>query len=165
MQADGNADPTRKRLPFLERYTMTLPNLTSLKTQAKRLRAAVSDRGGARLSHSQALELVADQYGFRDWNTLSAAARQNGFRSFAVGDRVKGHYLGQPFEGEVLGYAKTGTPDVYRVTVQFDQPVDVVTFDSFSSYRSRVTCTIRESGVALNRTSNGQPYLVLEAAA
>jgi len=41
------------------------------KGMAKRLRADLADRGLA-VSHSEALELVAHQYGVRDWNTLAA---------------------------------------------------------------------------------------------
>jgi hypothetical protein len=144
---------------------MTLPTLSDLKSQAKRLRLAMSKTGGAEISHSKSLELIAKQYGYRDWNTLHAAAQSNGFRLFAVGDRVNGQYLGQTFEGEILGFSKTGPSGTYRVTIQFDAPVDVVTFDSFSSYRSRVTCTIRENGVAVNRTSDGRPHLIMDFAA
>ncbi len=144
---------------------MTLPTITDLKAQAKRLRQAISKTNGSDVSHSKSLELVAKQFGFRDWNTLHAAAQGNGFRAYTVGDRVNGHYLGQAFEGEVLGFAKTGSEGTYRVTIQFDTPVDVVTFDSFSAYRSRVTCTIRENGVAITRTSDGRPHLVMDFAA
>ncbi|XYK82190.1 MAG: glyoxalase superfamily protein [Labrenzia sp.] len=144
---------------------MTLPNLTDLKSQAKRLRLAISNSDSADVSHSKSLELVAKQYGYRDWNTLHAATKSNGFRPFTVGDRVNGTYLGQSFEGEILGFAKTSQSGTYRVTIQFDAPVDVVTFDSFSAYRSRVTCTIRENGVAINRTSDGRPHLVMDLAA
>ena len=144
---------------------MTLPNLTDLKSQAKRLRLAISKTDSADISHSKSLELVAKQYGYRDWNTLHAAAQSNGFRPFTVGDRVNGTYLGQAFEGEILGFSKTARSGTYKVTIQFDAPVDVVTFDSFSSYRRRVTCTIRENGVAINRTSDGRPHLVMDLAA
>ena len=45
---------------------MTDPN-----SMARRLRADLADRE-VTLSHSEALELVAHQYGVRDWNTLAA---------------------------------------------------------------------------------------------
>ncbi|QDG79016.1 glyoxalase superfamily protein [Labrenzia sp. PHM005] len=144
---------------------MTLPTLTDLKAQAKRLRLAITKSSDTAVSHSKSLELIAKQYGYRDWNTLHAAAQNNGFRPFTVGDRVNGQYLGQAFEGEILGFSKTGKSGTYQVTIQFDAPVDVVTFDSFSSYRRRVTCTIRENGVAINRTSDGRPHLIMDYAA
>lgn len=43
----------------------------SPKQMARRLRDDLADRG-VPLSHSEALELVAHQYGARDWNTLAA---------------------------------------------------------------------------------------------
>ena len=47
---------------------------TDHKQQAKRLRTSLAERG-VEVTHSEALELVAHQYGARDWNTLAAAAR------------------------------------------------------------------------------------------
>jgi catechol 2,3-dioxygenase-like lactoylglutathione lyase family enzyme len=44
---------------------------TDHKNQAKRLRTSLAERGVA-ITHSEALELVAHQYGARDWNTLAA---------------------------------------------------------------------------------------------
>ena len=44
---------------------------TDHKNQAKRLRTSLADRG-VEITHSEALELVAHQYGARDWNTLAA---------------------------------------------------------------------------------------------
>ena len=49
-----------------------------------------------------------------------------------------------------------------RVTIRFDEPVDVVTFDSFSSFRQRVSCTLNEDFTTTERTSNGQPNMRLE---
>ncbi|WP_421981732.1 glyoxalase superfamily protein [Roseibium sp.] len=141
---------------------MTLPSVTELKSQAKRLRKALTANGQT-LSHSQALELVSAQHGFRDWNTACAtASRPNDF-PFPVGSRVSGTYMQQPFRGEVQALSKTGPRDQYRVTVQFDEPVDVVTFDSFSAFRSRVTCLVQPDGVAVKKTSNGEPYMRLSA--
>jgi catechol 2,3-dioxygenase-like lactoylglutathione lyase family enzyme len=45
---------------------------TDPKQQAKRLRTSLAERG-TEVTHSEALELVAHQYGARDWNTLAAA--------------------------------------------------------------------------------------------
>ena len=47
---------------------------TDHKQQAKRLRTSLAERG-VEVTHSEALELVAHQYGARDWNTLAAQPR------------------------------------------------------------------------------------------
>ena len=140
-----------------------LPSLDALKDQAKRLRARFADEGET-ISHSRALELVAAQYGYRDWNTLHAAAgNRPPFNPWMLGSRVRGHYLGQPFDAEVLGVqALTGQPGRYRMVLHFDEPVDVVTFDSFSAFRQRVNCTVDETGRTMAKTSNGRPHLELE---
>ncbi|MES0880051.1 glyoxalase superfamily protein [Roseibium sp. SCP14] len=143
---------------------MTLANIAELKIQAKRLRTALAENGQS-LSHAQALELVSKQHGFRDWNTACASARNSSARPFAVGDRVSGTYMRQAFAGEIRGLSKVGQHDHIRVDVQFDQPVDVVTFDSFSSFRSRVSCIVDEDGIAVEKTSNGEPYLRMKVAA
>jgi len=142
---------------------MTLPSVAELKAQAKRLRTALADKG-QQLSHSQALELLSAQYGFKDWNTAHAVASRPNQMVFAVGDRVSGTYMKQPFDGEILSIARVGAAGQYRITLRFDQAVDVVTFDSFSAYRSRVTCLIGADGTAMKRTSDGEPYLRLKRA-
>eukprot|EP00903_Cladosiphon_okamuranus_P001131 g1129.t1 len=126
---------------------MTLPSVAQLKAQAKRLKAVLAEKGQT-LSHSQALELLSAQYGFKDWNTAHAVASRPNQMTLAIGDRVSGTYMKQPFEGEILALARIGPAGQYRVTLQFDEAVDVVTFDSFSAYRSRVTCLIDAEGIA-----------------
>ncbi|MGD9477299.1 glyoxalase superfamily protein [Shinella sp. G-2] len=140
-----------------------LPSLDALKDQAKRLRARFSDEGQP-LSHSRALELIAAQYGYRDWNTLHAAAgNRPAFNPWMLGSRVRGHYLGQLFDAQVLGVqALSSQPGRYRMTLHFDEPVDVVTFDSFSAFRQRIHCTVDETGRTAEKTSNGRPHLELE---
>ena len=140
-----------------------LPSLDALKDQAKLLRVRFAGDGQA-ISHSRALELIAAQYGFRDWNTLHAAlGNRPPFNPWMLGSRVRGHYLGQPFDAEVLGVqALTGQPGRYRMVLHFDEPVDVVTFDSFSAFRQRVNCTVDETGRTTEKTSNGRPHLELE---
>ena len=142
--------------------TPTLPSTEALKEQAKRLRASL-DASGHRIGHSEALETVARQHGFRDWNTLSAKARsQRTDPPVQLGERVSGHYLGQRFTGRVIGISSLAAADRYRVTIRFDDPVDVVTFDSFSSFRHRVQTVIDGTGTAPQRTSNGLPHLQLD---
>jgi hypothetical protein len=136
-----------------------LPCLDVLKDQAKRLRASLLARGRD-LSHFHALEAIAAQYGFRDWNTLHAAVgNRPPLDPYALGSRVKGHYLGQAFEARILGvHAIAGR---FRLTLDLDEPVDVVTFDSFSSFRKRVSCTVDETGRTAAKTSNGRPHVEL----
>ena len=102
----------------------SLPSLESLKDQAKRLRAGL-DADGMPIPHSKSLELLARQYGYKDWNTLHAAAgNRPPAAPVAPGDRVRGTYLGQRFEAEVIGVAQRSAPGLYRITLHFDEPVD-----------------------------------------
>jgi hypothetical protein len=140
-----------------------LPALDALKDQARRLRKRFVDDGQA-IGHARALELIAAQYGFRDWNTLHAkVGNRPPFNPWMLGARVRGHYLGQPFDAEVRGVqALSAEPGRYRLTLHFDEPVDVVTFESFSAFRQRVSCTVDETGRSRERTSDGRPHLELE---
>lgn len=138
--------------------------IAGFKTQAKALRAKLAGQG-TEISHSQALELVAHQHGARDWNTLRAlAARPGNARPLAVGDRVTGSYLGQAFTGYVHGLSHSAYSPHMRITLHFDEPVDVVKFDSFSSFRQRVTATIDETGESPQKTSDGVPQMIVVAA-
>lgn len=138
-----------------------LPPIETLKQQAKRLRAGL-DADGDFITHSESLELVAKQYGYRDWNTLHAAAGNRPPENpFQLGSRVKGRYLGQPFAGEIIA-VRTMPDDRLRVIVKFDAPVDVIKFESFSAYRSRVSAVISGDGVTVEKTSDGAPQLAME---
>ena len=139
-----------------------LPALDGLKDQAKRLRAAL-EREGQPVSHSRSLELVAAQHGFRDWNTLHAHIGNRGpFDPYRLGARVKGFYLGQPFEASVLGVEALGTDSGrYRLVLHFDEPVDVVRFESFSALRQRVSCRVDATGRTMEKTSDGRPQVEL----
>ena len=140
----------------------SLPSPAVLKQQARRLRAGLEENG-TQISHSRSLELLARQMGFKDWNTLHAAAgNRPPVSPVTLGERVQGTYLGQAFEGEVIGIQTVGAGDKYRLTLHFDEPVDVVTFDSFSSYRQRINCTVDRTGVTAERTSDGRPHLMLD---
>ena len=140
------------------------PGIEELKAQAKRLRQAMNDRGTT-LTHSAALELIARQHGARDWNTLAAlAAKPNTGpkTSLFVGAHIRGRYLNQPFTGEILALSAPPGGDLQRITIHFDEPVDVVTFESFSAFRRRVTAQIDADGISPRKTSNGLPHLVLD---
>lgn len=138
-----------------------IPNLDIIKDQAKRLRATLLESKGEAVSHSQSLEMIAHQYGFKDWNVLHAAI---GNRSpecpVVLGDHVTGRYLSQEFEAEVFGVVALG-PDRYQITLHFDEPVDVVIFKSFSNMRQRVTCKVDATGKTLEKTSDGRPQVQL----
>lgn len=155
-----------------------LPSIDEAKRQARRLRGELTPLG-ADLSHARALELVAHQHGYRDWNTFHAAMgngppaeepeseRPESERAVpaAVGERVRGTYLAQPFTGRVVAVSVLGREGAgaarYRVEIDFAEPVDVVTFDSFSSFRKRVTATLDRNGVSVSRTSDGEPHMRL----
>lgn len=143
--------------------TLPLPSLDALKQQAKRLRAGL-DEDGDFITHSESLELVAKQYGFRDWNTaVAAAGNRPPLSRFQLGSRIAGRYLGQPFKGEIIAIRTMGE-DCLRVVLQFDEPVDVVKFDSFSAFRHRVSAVISAEGASPEKTSDGAPQLQMDLA-
>lgn len=132
--------------------------LAALKSEAKTLRATAPE-----LTHAQALEQIAKRHGARDWNTLHARIARP--VRLTPGMRVAGHYLGHAFEGFVKAVELIGSGgDKLRVTLHFDDPVDVVQFQSFSSYRQRVTAVVGTDGRSVERTSDGTPHMVLETA-
>ncbi|WP_417483453.1 glyoxalase superfamily protein [Maricaulis sp.] len=138
----------------------TLPALEVLKAQAKRLRQSLTAEGNF-ISHSEALELLAHQHGYRDWNTLHAAAGNRPASPLALGAHITGLYLGQPFKGEIIALAQLNHGSHYRLTIDFDEPVDVVTFDSFSAFRKRVNCTVGADGKSPALTGDGKPQMVI----
>ena len=139
--------------------TQNLAPLSELKAQAKRLRARLCD-SGHEISHSKALELLAQQYGLRDWNTMVAKAGNK--LQLQVGDRVQGRYLGQAFTATIRGLSVLGEGQQRRITLHFDKAVDVVRFDSFSSFRQRVSGMIGRDGRSVQKTSDGVPQLIVE---
>ena len=80
-------------------------DVNTLKSQARNLRAALV-RAGTPVTHSQALELVAQTHGARDWNTAHATAEDAALWQF--GGPVRGRYLGQPFTGRVIAASERG---------------------------------------------------------
>lgn len=133
--------------------------LSTVKLAAKSLRAKF-DTDGTPITHSKALELIARQHGYRDWNALSAAAGKDGLGK-NIGDRVRGYYFGQPFEAEILSMKTVGRGWT-RLTLELDTPIDVVTFDSFSNFRKRVSGVVGSQGISREKTSDGCPHLKLE---
>ncbi len=139
--------------------TTSLPSRDALKAQAKRLRTDLAQRGQT-LSHAQALETIAHQWGARDWNTLSALAADV-HPGWAPGQRVSGRYLGHPFRGEVKA-ARQSANGYWSLTIRFDEAIDVVTSSLFSSFRRQVNTTVTPKGVSPQKTSDGQPHMVLD---
>lgn len=139
-----------------------LPSLPVLKDQARRLRVSL-EATGQPISHGRALELIAHQHGFRDWNTLHARlGNRPRLSPYTIGARVAGTYLGQRFSGEVISAGVfESDPTRIRLTLKFDEPVDVVTFDSFSSFRHRVNCVVDDTGRSREKTSDGRPHVEL----
>ncbi len=139
-----------------------LPSLETLKDQAKRLRNRLAQEDQT-ISHSRALELIAAQYGFRDWNTLHAkVGNRPPLNPWMLGARVSGTYLGHKFTAEVISVqAIQNRPGYYRLTMKFDEAIDVVTFESFSAFRRRINCTIDETGRSPSKTSDGRPHVEL----
>ena len=137
------------------------------KTHAKRLREALAADGIA-VPHGKALELVARMNGARDWNTLAAQAEPaNSGTSgapFSVGQRVEGTFNGTPAQGRVIGMAETIKPELWRVTVAFDPPVDVVTSKLFSSERRRIEMVIGADGRSRRLTGTETGVMALHAA-
>lgn len=139
-----------------------MPSVEDLKAQAKRLRTQLAVLNTP-VSHSQSLELLAQQMGMRDWNTLQAraAALFNRRPPWAVGDFVRGRYLDQPCAGRILSLSAIAGGR-YRMTLHLDEAVDVVTFDSFSSFRQRINATVDSHGVSVGKRSDGVAHLVLQ---
>lgn len=134
-------------------------NIDAVKGQAKALRTALLAKG-TDISHSQALELVARQHGAKDWNTLHARlALVNAPPELALSDRVRGLYLGQAFAGRVIGLSGPSTHR--KIEIRFDNPVDVVRFESFSNIRNQVRSVIDKRGRSYSRTSDGMPHLIV----
>jgi len=140
-------------------FSLDTPSATSLKSEARVLRQTRA-AAGTPLGHGAALEEVARRHGFRDWNTAVAALPERVATPVQVGQRVKGSYLGQPFVGLVIGLHLL--PPHVKVTVKFDQPVNVSKFDSMVITRQRVTATLDLRGVSLAQTSDGVPHMRLE---
>ncbi len=124
---------------------MTRELASDYKNHARRLRdALVAD--GISVSHTKALELVARQNGSRDWNTLAARPSTEAGAPFAVGQKVSGTFNGTPAQGRVIGLEETIKPDLWRVTVAFNPPVNASTSAHFVAERRRVQMVIGTDG-------------------
>lgn len=99
------------------------------------------------ISHGAALEILAKQHGFKDWNILSATTkRPSGKVPWPeLEDNIKGTYLGHAFTGKILKVQTTNMANNRRYTILFDKPIDVVTSKHFSNYRQRINCFLDQS--------------------
>ena len=141
----------------------TPQTMAEAKALARALRAERGEAGQP-ISHSAALEAVAEQSGARDWNTLSArliAAKPASMREAPVQlfERVTGDYLGQKFSGEIVSLSAAG--ELFRIAIKLEKPIDTVRFNSFSNLRRRLHATIRKDGRSPAKTSDGVPQLCL----
>lgn len=133
----------------------------ALKAQARRLRLALEGQGRP-VSHSAALELVAQSHGLADWNTAAAlSAPAQAERARSLGDRVSGRYLGQAFTGRIHALRRKG-PRHQEIEIQLDQPVNVSRSALFEALRRRIRSTIGPEGRSVTATSDGVPHLVLD---
>ena len=137
-----------------------LPSLAEAKTHAKRLRADLAEQG-SQISHAAALELVAHQNGFADWNGYHAAIGNRPPEGWAVGGRVQGRYLSQPFTATLIA-VEMQRSGWFRLVLDLDEAVDVVTFDSFSNFRKRIQAVVGPEGKTRERTSDGCAHLQLD---
>lgn len=142
--------------------TGDLPTIEQAKQAAKLLREALADQGEA-ISHAQALERVAQQHGFRDWNAFHAEMRDRPPPGWTAGGRVTGRYLSQPFTATVLR-ADQLRPGWFRLVLDLDEAVDVVRFESFSNLRKRIRVEVGPEGHSKERTSDGAPHVALDIA-
>jgi len=141
-------------------FSLDTPSAQTLKAEAKSLRDERA-RVGQSMTHSQALEQVAQNHGYRDWNTARAALPDRVAVPFQVGMRVKGFYLEQPFTGLLIGVQLAHKMQAFTVTIQFDEPVNVTPNFMFAALRHRVVSTIDINGVSLAPRGNGQPQMRL----
>ena len=131
------------------------------RVQAKARARQLKAESAAPISLATALEIVAKDMGFRDWNTASARLSNAAATSWQVGERVSGQYLKRAFSGRIHGVRELQAGSGYEVTIHFDEPVDVVDWDSFASHRQRVTAMVSPEGISWAKTSDGVPHLIV----
>ncbi|NNF94252.1 MAG: hypothetical protein HKM91_06635 [Altererythrobacter sp.] len=135
-----------------------LPNLANMKALARRYRS-IKQAQGHEVSHSRALELIARRYGFFDWNTAAAQARSlHAPNRFRAGQHVAGRYMGHEFQARVVASTRLSQEEVL-ISLEFWEPVDVVTSKHFSNSRKRVSAKIGIDGRSQECLSGGIPHL------
>lgn len=135
-------------------------SIVDAKQLAKRLRATLRVQG-TNINHSRALEIIAHDCGFKDWNTLSSSLSGNATTDTTVGKHVRGYYLSQPFTA-IITCAKSVQPGWQTLHLTLDAAVDVVTSRHFSNFRKRIFGTVGPAGHSREKTSNGRAQLEIE---
>ena len=138
-----------------------IPSRDVLKAQAKRLRADMKTNG-TEMTHAAALETVAHQWGMSDWNTLAAKADVSEIQ-WHPGQRATGRYLGHRFTG-IIKAARLASSGFWSLTVRFDEAIDVVESELFTSLRQQINTTVNADGKSPQKTSNGQPHMMITPA-
>ncbi len=127
---------------------MSSTTLTSdnLKLQARRMRDYFAEKN-IDISHSSALETLAKQHGFKDWNILSATLNRQSKKIPWPGleDKISGSYLGHAFTGKILKVQTARMENNRRYTILFDEPIDVVSSKHFSNFRQRINCILDQN--------------------
>lgn len=138
-------------------FSLDTPSIQTLKAEARALREDRA-RAGTPIGQGEALETIARQHGYRDWNTARAGLPERVAVPVQIGQRAEGTYLGRPFTGLVIAIRLLADMRHYEVTVAFDAPVNVSRFD-WPILRQRVTATVRLDGVSPAHTSDGEPHM------
>ena len=141
-------------------FSLDIASAQTLKSEAKVLRETRA-AAGETLTHGAALEAVARSHGFRDWNTARAALPDRVAVPFQVGGRVKGTYLDVPFRCMLIGVQLLSDMAHYKVTVNFDEPVNVTPTFMFATLRHRVMATVDIHGISSALRGNGSPQMVV----
>lgn len=137
-----------------------LPSTSQAKDHAKRLRIKMAEAGKP-IGHAKSLELVAHQTGFRDWNTMVAFVGNGPPKDWAIGEKVNGTYLSQPFSGHLVAVAIL-RPGWFRLELRLNEAIDVVTSAAFSNFRRRIRGIVGPKGYSMERTSDGQAHLQVD---
>ncbi|MEO0607203.1 MAG: glyoxalase superfamily protein [Pseudomonadota bacterium] len=131
------------------------------RVQAKARARQIKAESPTSISLAAALEQVAQEMGFRDWNTASARLTNERQTHWQVGERVSGTYLKRAFTGRIHAVRELHAGAGYELVLQFDAPVDVVDWESFSAMRQRVKALVSPEGVSWSKTSDGVPHLIV----
>jgi len=140
--------------------TKGIPTLAGAKTMAKALRKRLATEG-IDIGHAKALEQIAQDFGFRDWNGLHAAIEHHRPNNWTVGARVTGRYLGHRFTATIRS-SEHVRPGWFHLVLDLDEAVDVVRFESFSNLRKQIRADIGPRGHSKARTSDGTPHVELD---
>jgi hypothetical protein len=141
-------------------FSLDIQSVQTLKSEAKAMREERS-AAGEMMTHAAALEMVAKAHGFRDWNTARASLPDRVAVPFQVGQRVHGTYLEQPFKGILIGVQLMSDGQHFKITVNFDAPVNVTPNFMFASFRHRVMATVDLHGVTPALRGNGVPQMIV----